>query len=201
MGMDMDSRVVIPYTTASRRVFNTPYIKPYLACSAGSEPGRKKLRTDTAGSPSQGTAPHTTGIPLRIICVRGAYSVSKMAKGLIGTLNLFLGLVSLISLIVGGIVVMNIMLISVGERVKEIGLPAGRSVRGKRDIQKPVPNRVVAHHGDWRPDRRAGGARGGSTLTDTEQRVKCLPLLSWEPFILGFIFSAIDGCACWHSPG
>src|SRR5512144_2562832 len=127
MGMDMDSRIVIPYTTASRRVFNTPYIS--LIRVAAVDPNQvEKIESDVAALLKE--RHHIqSGFP-EDYRVRGASTVSKMAKGMMGTLNLFLGLVSLISLIVGGIVVMNIMLISVGERVKEIGLR--RAVGAKR---------------------------------------------------------------------
>ena len=188
MGMDMDSRVVIPYTTASRRVFNTPYIS--LIRLAAADPNQvEKIENDTAALLKE--RHHIQpGFP-EDYRVRGAYSVSKMAKGMAGTLNLFLGLVSLISLIVGGIVVMNIMLISVGERVKEIGLRRAVGAR-KRDIRNQflIESSLITV---------IGGLIGVlvglavAVLLPILSKGKMPALLSWEPFILGFIFSAIAG--------
>ncbi len=48
--------------------------------------------------------------------------ITEMAEKVSGTFNLFLALLAGISLITGGIVVANIMFISVNERKKEIGL-------------------------------------------------------------------------------
>ncbi|MHB8846688.1 MAG: ABC transporter permease, partial [Nitrospirota bacterium] len=131
MGMDMDSRIIIPYTTAARRVFNTPYVS-IIRIAAVDTNQVEQIENDVTALLKER---HNiqTGFP-EDFRVRGASSVSKMAKGMMGTLNLFLGLVSLISLVVGGIVVMNIMLISVGERVKEIGLRRAVGAR-RKDIR------------------------------------------------------------------
>jgi putative ABC transport system permease protein len=188
MGMDMDSRVVIPYTTASRRVFNTPYVS--LIRLAAVDPNRvEKIESDIAALMKE--RHHIqTGFP-EDYRVRGASSVSKMAKGMVGTLNLFLGLVSLISLVVGGIVVMNIMLISVGERVTEIGLRRAVGAR-KNDIRNQflIESSLIT---------LMGGIIGVlvglviSVLLPVLSKGKMPAMLSWEPFVLGFIFSVLVG--------
>jgi putative ABC transport system permease protein len=188
MGMDMDSRVVIPYTTASRRVFNTPYVS--LIRLAAVDPNRvEKIESDIAALMKE--RHHIqTGFP-EDYRVRGASSVSKMAKGMVGTLNLFLGLVSLISLVVGGIIVMNIMLISVGERVTEIGLRRAVGAR-KNDIRNQflIESSLIT---------LMGGIIGVlvglviSVLLPVLSKGKMPAMLSWEPFVLGFIFSVLVG--------
>jgi putative ABC transport system permease protein len=188
MGMDMDSRIVIPYTTASRRVFNTPYIS--LIRMAAVDPNQvEKIENDAAALMKE--RHHIqTGFP-EDYRVRGASSVSKMAKGMMGTLNLFLGLVSLISLVVGGIVVMNIMLISVGERVKEIGLRRAVGAR-KKDIRNQflIESSLIT---------LMGGIIGVivglvvSVLIPIMSKGKMPAMLSWEPFVLGFVFSVLVG--------
>jgi len=88
MGMDMDSRIVIPYTTAARRVFNTPYIS--LIRIAAIDPNQvEKIESDIATLLKERHRIQP-GFP-EDYRVRGASSVSKMAKSMMGTLNLFLG--------------------------------------------------------------------------------------------------------------
>jgi len=188
MGMDMDSRIVIPYTTASRRVFNTPYVS--LIRLAAVDPNQvEKIESDVAALLKE--RHHIQpGFP-EDYRVSGASSVSKMAKGMMGTLNLFLGLVSLISLVVGGIVVMNIMLISVGERVKEIGLRRAVGAK-KKDIRNQflIESSLITF---------MGGIIGVivglvvAVLLPLLSKGKMPAMLSWEPFVLGFIFSVLVG--------
>lgn len=188
MGMDMDSRIVIPYTTAARRVFNTPYIS--IIRMAAVDLGQvEKIETDVAALLKE--RHHIQpGFP-EDYRVRGASSVSKMAKGMMGTLNLFLGLVSLISLVVGGIVVMNIMLISVGERVKEIGLRRAVGAK-KKDIRNQflIESSLIT---------LMGGIIGVlvglvvAVLLPILSKGKMPAIPSWEPFVLGFIFSVLVG--------
>ena len=188
MGMDMDSRIVIPYTTAARRVFNTPYIS--MIRVAAVDPNQvEKIENDIAALLKE--RHHIQpGFP-EDYRVRGASSITKMAKGMMGTLNLFLGLVSLISLVVGGIVVMNIMLISVGERVKEIGLRRAVGAR-KKDIRNQflIESSLIT---------LMGGVIGVivglvvAVLLPIMSKGKMPALPSWEPFVLGFIFSVLVG--------
>ncbi len=67
MGMDMDSRIVIPYTTASRRVFNTPYISLIRMAAADPGPGgqdreaRSRHLLQGHGIISSRVSPRTSG--------------------------------------------------------------------------------------------------------------------------------------------
>ncbi len=188
MGMDMDSRIVIPYTTASHRVFNTTYVSLIrMAAADNDQVGRIEQDVVHLLRERHHFQP---GFP-EDFRVRGASTVSKMAKGMIGTLNLFLGLVSLISLVVGGIVVTNIMLISVGERVKEIGLRRAVGAR-RKDVRNQflIESSLITVMGGFI------GVLVGlivAVLLPILSKGKMPAMPSWEPFVLGFIFSVLVG--------
>jgi putative ABC transport system permease protein len=188
MGMDMDNRIIIPYTTASHRVFNTPYLGVIRIAAA--DAGQVERVENEVMALLRERHHIQPGFP-DDFRVRGASSISKMAKGMMGTMNLFLGLVSLISLLVGGIVVMNIMLISVGERVKEVGLR--RAVGAKKsDIRNQflIESSLVTVMGGF-----IGVIVGlvVSIILPIVSKGKMPAMPSWESFVLGFVFSALVG--------
>lgn len=187
MGMDMDNRVVIPYTTASRRVFNTTYIS--LIRMAAADPNQVARIEHQVTELLRGRHNIKEGFP-DDFRVRGASSISKTAMEMMGTMNLFLGLVSLISLVVGGIVVMNIMLISVGERVKEIGLR--RAVGATR---KDIRNQFLIEAALVTVMGGIAGVAAGLVISVVLPKMmpKMSAVISWEPFAIGFVSSMIVG--------
>lgn len=187
MGMDMDNRVVIPYTTASRRVFNTTYIS--LIRMAAANPNQVARIESEVAELLRERHHIQAGFP-DDFRVRGTSSISKTAMEMMGTMNLFLGLISLISLVVGGIVVMNIMLISVGERVKEIGLR--RAVGATR---KAIRNQFLIESSLVTVMGGIAGVAIGMVISVVLPKMmpKMSSIPSWEPLVLGFVFSMIVG--------
>ena len=108
---------------------------------------------------------------------------------MLGTFNLFLILVAGISLVAGGVVVANIMLISVNERRREIGLRKAVGARS-RDITVQFLFEAMAV-------TFAGGILGvllgGAGAVLLESLTSTTTAISWEIVIIGVVFSILVG--------
>ena len=122
-GMD-EKRIWLPYTTMTRDVPPTQYYKPgdlddiiYQPKSlADFEAARKQvlrvLGRDHDFNPTDESAVH----------VWDTVENQKQVDGIFDSMTVFLGFIGLVTLTLGGIGVMNIMLVTVSERTREIGL-------------------------------------------------------------------------------
>ncbi len=185
-GGDMDDRVFIPISTLMRRVANVDYIsaiKIRLTTSNDMEKTADNIRALlrerhvlASGTPDDFTVTTPT-------------EVTKMAKKVSGTFNIFLALVAGISLIAGGVVVANIMLISVNERRKEIGLRKAVGAQ-RKDIMRQFLYEAIAV-------TLTGGVIGillGAIGAKVLQAITQMPIaISWESILLGVIFSSLVG--------
>ncbi len=132
MGGDFDNRIAIPLSTFSRRLYNFNHLSQIVIGLR--DPSRL---ADTAAE-IEALLDDRHGIRSsadRDFEVRKAEQVVAFAGQTSRMLGLFLGIVAAISLIVGGVVIMNIMLISVGERTQEIGLRRAVGA-SERDIER-----------------------------------------------------------------
>ena len=127
---NFDDRTVVPLSTALRRMFNRDYIsniRVKVADTRDLEPMTEQIR-ELLHERHHINPPQEDDF-----AIFSAIEVARQVQGVSGTLNILLTTLSGLSLIVGGIVLMNIMLISVGERTHEIGLRRALGA-GKRDI-------------------------------------------------------------------
>ena len=119
LGNDQDDMVIIPYTTAMERVDGIDYLR-MLYVVAKDENGIDRLQSDIENLLRVRHGIKDTN--LDDFNIQNMNSIMETMEETTGTLTLFLGAVAAISLVVGGIGIMNIMLVSVTERTREIGI-------------------------------------------------------------------------------
>ena len=119
MGNDQDDMVIIPYTTAMERVEGVDYLRMIYVVGKD-ENGIDRLQSDIENLLRVRHGIKDTN--LDDFNIQNMNSIMETMEETTGTLTLFFGAVAAISLVVGGIGIMNIMLVSVTERTREIGV-------------------------------------------------------------------------------
>ena len=130
MGMDQDDLLLVPYTTVMKRIQAVTYLQG-ITCSALSEDYTDQAIEEIS---------HVLRTNHKIkdgadddFNIRSQQELSSMMTSTSNMMSTLLAAVAAISLIVGGIGIMNIMYVSVTERTKEIGLRMSIGAKG-RDI-------------------------------------------------------------------
>ncbi len=117
-GMDQDDLVVMPLAAVQRRLIGNNEINAiYLAVSRESALNRIKLQAQALLRERRHIQPGQNDD----FSVQDTREIAKTLGNVTGVLTALLGAVAGVSLLVGGIGIMNIMLVSVTERTREIG--------------------------------------------------------------------------------
>jgi macrolide transport system ATP-binding/permease protein len=134
-GADQDDIVMVPYTTGMLRLF-----------------GQKFLRNITIAVDDVSQIDDTQEKVTALLTerhrqvdfqIRNMASIVEAASETQNTLTILLGSIAAISLLVGGIGVMNIMLVSVTERTREIGIRMATGARMRNIMQQFLTEAVV----------------------------------------------------------
>lgn len=122
MGMDQDDLVFIPVTTAQKKVFGTDF--PGSVKMINVKAQNDEVLSDTEADIEEIlTHRHNIGKNQdKDFEIRNLAEMQETIKSSAKTMSILLGAIASVSLIVGGIGIMNIMLVSVTERTKEIGI-------------------------------------------------------------------------------
>jgi putative ABC transport system permease protein len=192
-GGDMDNRVYVPLSTLMRRLANVDYlngIKVRLRSAANIDqavPAIRALLREQHRLPADVPDDFSITTPTEI---------TKMAGEVAGTFNVFLVLVAAISLLAGGVVVANIMLISVSERRHEIGLRKAVGARSA-DIQQQFLLEAIAITVTGGVVGVLIGFAGARIL---EWATSTPTALSWESVAAGIVFSSLVGVVAGLQP-
>ncbi len=130
LGGNADDVIYVPFSTAAQRLTNQAFVSQ-IAIQASSANTVTQVQNDTQqlleqrhNIPSGGTDDFS---------IRNQNQIIQTVQGVTTTLTFLLVGVAAVSLVVGGIGIMNIMLVSVTERTREIGIRLAVGAR-RRDV-------------------------------------------------------------------
>lgn len=122
MGQDNDDRILVPITTAQKKLFGSefPGMIKFINVQAKSEDVLDSAQEEITALLRER---HNIGRNEDDdFTIRNFTQMLETVKSAVMTMTLLLGSIASVSLLVGGIGIMNIMLVSVTERTKEIGI-------------------------------------------------------------------------------
>ncbi len=119
-GEDQDDAVYVPLRTSQYRLFGTPFLDEIQAIMSGEASVAFKM--PEADRPITDPRHKIGRNQEKDFTIRNLTEILETAQKSLGIMTTLLGAIAAISLLVGGIGIMNIMLVSVTERTREIGI-------------------------------------------------------------------------------
>ena len=185
-GYDPDDRALIPLTTSMSRLTHETHLHSIKVVTLDASQVPKTMEAVKRVLRRNHNLSVLSEDDFRFVTPEGIMEwVTESAQAM----NRMLILISTVSLLVGGIVIMNILLVSISERVREIGIRRCFGAR-KSDItlQFLFESILVS---------LLGGILGiglGLSISFGLKRLDILPTqVTWEPFVLSFVFCTLIG--------
>lgn len=188
-GNDQDDIILIPFTTAERRVFGTQFLGSVGALFASTErtedlpaavEGIRRVLRDRHRLQSDQPDDFT---------IRTQVDIGKVQEGTGETLTMMMFSVASISLLVGGIGIMNILLVSVTERTREIGIRMAVGAKRRHILIQFLAEAITLS--------MVGGVLGvvfGILGARATTMVAGWPtIISFEAIVVAFLFSVAVG--------
>jgi putative ABC transport system permease protein len=186
MGTDQDDVVIVPYTTVMKRLSGTTNLR-MISVQCSSEDRTTAVVQNITDLLRQ--RHHLGPDRENDFMVRSQQEIAEMATATSRVLRLLLGAIASVSLIVGGIGIMNIMLVSVTERTREIGIRIALGAHGADILSQFLIEAVTLSS--------LGGILGiliGLWTSSLLSRVAGWPTLtSVDAIVVAFLFSAAVG--------
>jgi putative ABC transport system permease protein len=182
-GSDQDDAIIIPYTSHLRRVSRRQNLNSILIQAVAPEamPMVQQQITDLLQQRRRGREPDFT--------VRNQIELAEAATATTKTMTMLLGAIAGVSLIVGGIGIMNIMLVSVTERTREIGIRLAVGAHSREIMLQFLTEAIVLS--------ALGGSLGIALGIGTSQIISHFnnwpTLIATDAIIIAFMFSAFVG--------
>jgi len=186
MGSDQDDVLLVPYTSAMRRLSGDNTFRSFMVQAASPDliPAVQEQITELLRQRHRIVDGREDDF-----IVRTQQEINDFATSQATTMTYLLGAVAGVSLIVGGIGIMNIMLVSVTERTREIGVRMAVGARGRDILLQFLIEAVTLS--------LLGGligiliGAGGARLVSTYLGWSTLVPVQW--IMLAFVFSAAIG--------
>ncbi len=132
-GRDQDDTIIIPLSTALRKLYGSPFPDSVRVIMVKAIPGDVMDRAERQMTALLRARHRIAEDAEADFTIRNMSAVADVQAQTTKVMSIMLGAVASVSLVVGGIGIMNIMLVSVTERTREIGIRMAIGAR-RRDI-------------------------------------------------------------------
>ena len=185
-GQDQDDCIVAPYSTVQKKLTGSVYAGNLLASAITTEATDEARQEINQTLMNRRKGSQGDGFDYTI---RTQTDISNAANQTAQTLSILLASIALVSLLVGGIGIMNIMLVSVTERTREIGIRMAVGAKGSDVLMQFLVEALVLSF--------IGGIIGviagaGASWVISKSQGWPIAISGWS-LLLGFGFSAATG--------